>query len=180
MKTLYLLRHAKAEGGGSGGDKLRKLSEQGLADAAALGAIMRRKEYVPEYILCSPATRTKQTLEGVCKGGLSCPPADEPEALYNAATGVIFSLIQQVDDSHDSLLVVAHNPGIHDVAARLAAEESPPSHLSRLFSGYKPGTLTVLECDIEKWPEINLASNMVKDILEPLDYNAPATPARWT
>ncbi|MCD8496669.1 MAG: hypothetical protein LRZ85_00395 [Alphaproteobacteria bacterium] len=47
MKRLYLLRHAQALSSSPTGDKGRPLSPQGLADAAALGQMMVRKEYRP-------------------------------------------------------------------------------------------------------------------------------------
>jgi len=51
MKRLYLLRHAQANHGGTS-DKLRSLTTQGHSDAASMGAVMARQNYVPDYILC--------------------------------------------------------------------------------------------------------------------------------
>ena len=66
-KRLFLLRHASTAPRSSGSDIDRVLSPQGHADAAALGAFMSEKGYIPDAVLCSPAPRTRQTLEEVRK-----------------------------------------------------------------------------------------------------------------
>lgn len=164
MKTLYLLRHAQADHFDTS-DKLRTLTEKGFADAKALGHEMSAKRYIPDYILCSPATRTQQTLRALCSGDISCPRAEEPQELYNAPLDIIVNLIHSVNDKHDSLLVVAHNPGIHYVAAKLASDESPGDLTTQIMSGYRPCTLSVFNCPIESWLDLALEKNELTDVM---------------
>lgn len=177
MKRLYVLRHAQALSSSDSGDKGRALSPQGLEDATALGQMMVRKHYRPGLILCSPATRTRQTLDCL---GLSGVETHFPERLYNGGYTAFMDVLEDVPDTVTSLLIIAHNPGIHDFAARLSSEDSPSSHIARLMQGFKPGALAALDCPIESWLDLNDETNLLADFQEPIDYNAPAGPTRWT
>lgn len=179
MKRLYLLRHAQALSSSDSGDKGRALSPQGMEDATALGLMMARRHYRPGLVLCSPATRTRQTLEGVLEAmdGLA---VQCPEHLYNAGYSAFMEGLEDVPDTITSLLIIAHNPGIHDFAARLASEDSASSHLARLMQGFKPGALAAFDCPIESWMDLADETNLLIDFQDPQDYNAPAGPTRWT
>lgn len=172
MKTLYLLRHAHTLPAGPEGDKARKLSPQGEMDARALGRVMAEKQYRPTYILCSPATRTRQTLACVLES-LGEIETDFPELIYERSTGDILHAIHGVPGDYSGLLVVAHNPSIHQLAAMLAGS-GDDAVLRRLRTeGYSPCTLTVLSCPVESWAEIKPGENELRDFLEAADFNAP-------
>lgn len=179
MKTLLILRHAQAlstEVGGS--DKTRKLSPQGKEDARALGKVMRQRGFAPDLVLCSPATRTKQTLECVVEN-LGEVETRYPESFYNAPPEAYLAGIHDIFDDHvKTLMVVGHNPGIHSLAARLAADDSS-GLMDRLITSYAPATMTVLECNATGWADVRLHQNRLVDVLETVDYNAPERPTRW-
>jgi phosphohistidine phosphatase len=175
MRRLFLLRHAKAVPATSEADIDRKLAGEGLNDAAALGAYFIQKQYKPDFILCSPSRRTRQTL-----GGLQLDdsiPLQEPAVIYTGAKPDLLSLIHYAPDGAQSVLMVGHNPSIHELALMLADEES--ALYGRLLQGFKPGAMVVLDCAIEKWSDLVEGKNALADLTEPLDYNAPSTPARW-
>lgn len=179
MKRLYLLRHAQAMSSSASGDRGRKLSPQGLADAEALGRMMARKNYRPDIVLCSPATRTTETWE---QAALALGPVKtlQPAALYNASRDVFLEELEGLGDTVFSALIVAHNPGIHDFAARLSSEDSASSLMARLMEGFRPATLAVLDCPIQSWLDLADEQNRLIDLQDPMDYNAPDGPARWT
>lgn len=179
MKQLYILRHAQALSTEPGGtDKSRRLSPKGLADAKALGAVMFKQDMRPDLALCSPATRTRETLSAVLEGVGAETPADFPEVFYNAGADAYFAGIHGASDNVASLLVVGHNPGLHMLAAQLAKDDSG-SLMNRLAGGYAPATLTVLECGAESWSDIRLYENRLMGVLETTEYNAPDRPTRW-
>lgn len=178
MKQLLILRHAQAlatEVGGS--DKTRKLSPQGHEDAHALGKLMVKQDLQPDFVLCSAALRTRQTLEGVMESLSDCA-TEISEQLYNADFETLLSALEEVPSDTSSLMIVAHNPGIHTLAARLAADDGS-AHVDRLSMTYMPATLTVLDCDIEDWSDLKVYSNVVRVVHETTDYNAPERPTRW-
>lgn len=177
MKRLYLLRHAQANPSSDTGDKGRKLSPKGLDDAEKLGRMMVKKSYKPYVVLCSPSIRTRQTWEHI---GLVGMEDRFPERLYNAGSAAFLEELEELDDDVASVLLIAHNPGIHDFAARLASEDSPQTLMARLMEGFKPGALAVLDCPVESWLDIREEANKLVDFMDPMDYNAPVGPARWT
>ena len=66
MRELILLRHAHAEPATTGQSDLdRPLSPQGLAEAEAVARWLKEQGLVPDRVLCSPARRTRETLEAV-------------------------------------------------------------------------------------------------------------------
>ena len=66
MRELVLLRHAHAESAAPGQDDFdRPLSRDGLAEAEAAGAWLRKQSWTPDLIVCSPARRARETLEQV-------------------------------------------------------------------------------------------------------------------
>lgn len=178
MKKLFLIRHTQALHAENVTDKERKLSPDGEAESKALGRAMKVRHYQPDFILCSPATRTISTLDGLMET-IEPARADYPTKLYNASRGDLLHFIQNIDDKVNNLMIVGHNPGIYELATALVLED-PETPLNRLTADYKPGTLSVFECNIESWATIQPATNKLIDLLEPLDYNAPSTPARWT
>lgn len=178
MKRLLILRHAQALNTAPGGtDKTRKLSPKGIEDAKALGVLMAREALQPDAVLCSTAVRTRETLEAVMES-LNDVPIDYMDSLYNAPDSHLLQAIQEIDDKADSVLLVAHNPAVHMLASRLAADDGA-GYVDRLMSGYAPATLTVLSCDIDDWDALKSHGNAVKAVHETIDYNADQRPTRW-
>lgn len=175
-KTLLLLRHAQTHSAEDGQpDKDRPLASAGIADAKALGRLMKQQNWIPDYVLCSPAARTRQTWESLnIEAEIDCL-----EKLYNAAVSDIFHSVQAVKEPVETLLIVGHNPAIYALTARLSEKNSGPV-MNRLANRFSPGTLAVLKCGILTWSEIQPHGNTLVSLQEPLDYNAPASPARWT
>lgn len=179
MKRLLILRHAQALSTEPGGtDKSRKLSPKGKADARALGGVMLKQDLRPDLVLCSPATRTRETLECVSEG-LGALKSEFPDAFYNASPAVYLQGVHGVaDEAAQSLLIVGHNPGVHALAGSLVNEETP-TLLNRLSSSYAPATLSIIECDVERWGDIEPYENRLMGILEASEYNGPQRPTRW-
>lgn len=177
-KRLFILRHALALPSSAAiKDFDRALAPQGLEDAKALGIFMATREFTPDLALCSPAKRTRQTLESI-KNSINIPDTQFPEILYSGSVGDYLFEVQQIDNSVKTILVVAHNPAIYELAFLLSGR-GIDSHMQRLADGYKPATLAVLNCPDEDWAELQPAACELADISDPLDYNAPHRPTRW-
>lgn len=179
MKTLLLLRHAQALPAESGGDIERKLSPKGLSDALTLGQSLSLKNIQPDQIYCSTATRTRQTCEKVLEGLDASVHTEFTKIIYTASVGDLFHLIQNTSNDISTLMIVGHNPTIYELAVKLSSQgaETVMNHLSL---GYPPASLSVIESAVQSWSDIDPAGCVIKELLDPLDYNAPSTPARWT
>ncbi len=158
MKTLYLLRHAETENHAPR-DRDRRLTPRGEADMAALAQKLRDRGALADYVLCSPAQRTRDTARLVLPAGA---PVTYPENLYNVGVDILYETLKAVPDHHNNVWLINHNPAIHELAAFLAAGMDP-----RLTRTYAPGTLTILSCDIARWRDLAHEGSPVADILIP-------------
>ena len=137
MRELILLRHAHAEAAGSGqADLDRPLSPEGLAEAEAAGRWLRDKGLMPDRVLCSPARRTRETLEAVL-GAVGYVDQRLEPSIYEATPGTLMELADAHRDA-GRLLLVGHNPGFEQLAALLHSGQSGD------YRGMPPAGIAVL------------------------------------
>jgi phosphohistidine phosphatase len=143
---LYLLRHARAEsGGGPVPDSLRALTEEGRREAAAVGAFLAARHEPPDYVLCSSARRTVETLERVLEALPKAPAVSVTDDLYLASAWKLFELVRSVEaDGISSLLVIAHNPGVAELAASLS-DRGDPAAIRSVSRRFLPASLAEIE-----------------------------------
>ncbi|KQI67093.1 hypothetical protein AN189_17225 [Loktanella sp. 3ANDIMAR09] len=142
---LILIRHGKS---GWDDDALddydRTLTDRGRTDAAAIGAWLRAQGHAPDVILCSSAQRTRETATALdLPGTLTLV-----DALYLASSDQLLRHIAK--QTAATIAVIAHNPGIGDLATRLAHQ--PPT--DPRFGSYPTSATTVLTFDAPDWSSI--------------------------
>ena len=116
MKTLYLLRHAKAEDGQD--DFERCLSARGESDARRMGQALMQRGIKPDIIYCSSATRARSTIEIlVPQMGIEMGKVCFDEELYLAAPDALAEFVLSFDNRYESALICGHNPGLEYLAA---------------------------------------------------------------
>ena len=179
MKTVFLLRHAQALPAENGDDFERKLSPKGLSDALMLGQTLKVGNKLPERIICSAARRTRQTCEQLLQGCGANIHTEITKRIYHAEYEDLLDIIQSSDDSINALMIIGHNPTIYELASRLATQGAD-TVLMHLAQGYPPASLSIIECECETWQSFDRTKSKISALYDPLDYNAPATPARWT
>ena len=131
---LILMRHTEANWGFNLEDHERNLSDKGQRDAEKLGIWLIRQRYQPTHALISDAKRTQQTFAGL---NSKCEAVILPD-LYLAPPENLTLATVNIDT--ECLLVLAHNPGIAELATKIATPE--PTH-PRFFD-YPPGATLVL------------------------------------
>jgi len=120
MHQLLLLRHAKALRDTPGlPDRDRPLAPRGRRDAAAVRHAMRALGLVPDLILVSPAVRTRQTLAAL-EPWDDTPLVEFLDPLYLADAAALQAVLADVTETVRSVLLIGHNPGLHELARRLA------------------------------------------------------------
>lgn len=138
MRTLILLRHAHAEPAASGQSDLdRALSPEGLAEAEAAGRWLAEHGLVPDRVLCSPARRTRETLEAVM-GAIGFVEKRLHEEIYEATPGALSGVIDEHGDA-ERLMLVGHNPGLEQLVALMNSGQTGE------YRGMPPGAIAVLE-----------------------------------
>ena len=151
MKTLFVLRHAKASGPDSAPtDFDRPLNERGRIQAADVGKTLRARVVELQGIVASPARRVVETLAGVAEGyGQLVAPALDPR-VYNASPDVLSEVIREVDDGIERLLLVGHNPGLELLLLHLAQGDSG-GHRAAVASGFPTAALAELRLEVDRW-----------------------------
>ena len=167
MKTVYLLRHAKAEPASDKQEDInRNLAERGREACSVIGSYMKEKDYLPSYVLCSPATRTRQTFDLVTQSMGIVPKHEFEKKIYASTTEGIIALLHHFDDSITSAMVIGHNPVMHHLALTLAQPISTNLHAT-LELKYPTGALTVLQFPVDSWQAISYGAGELVDFFTP-------------
>lgn len=124
MKTLYILRHAKAAPDGREGDSSRPLMKRGRKAAAAMGEYLAGLEPPPGLVLCSTSRRTRETLDEVLSAFDGEPQLLFEDGLYLASASVLLDRLRRLPEQAASVLLIGHNPGLHQLASSLASKAS--------------------------------------------------------
>ena len=126
-RTVIVMRHAHAASSASSGDHARSLDERGRREAVDAGRWLAGLDLGIELVLCSPATRARQTWAGAALAWDGRPDDDGPDddgprvsveaRLYD---GGVDDLIQLINDaSAHTLVLVGHNPSVSDLVSEL-------------------------------------------------------------
>jgi phosphohistidine phosphatase len=173
VKRLLLLRHAKACREKHGLDDIdRTLADRGRADAIRMGHFLKEEKRVPDLVLCSPAARTRQTLELILPVLGSTPAVHTVRELYLAKASKIVELVRQTHAAAGTLMVVGHNPGLEYCARALA--HMPGGHESRrlydaMTQKFPTAALAVIAFEIEGWEGIEPGAGELELFVRPKD-----------
>jgi phosphohistidine phosphatase len=89
-----------------------------------MGAHLRERGIEPQLVLCSSARRTRETVERLVLPSGS--QVEVEDGLYAAGAGDLLGRLRAVGDDVSSVLLVAHNPGVHELALALVDGEGAP------------------------------------------------------
>jgi phosphohistidine phosphatase len=167
MKRLILTRHAKSAWDDPlTPDHERPLNERGKAAAIDLGQWLASRGYVPQQVLCSDAVRTRETWAGIAPGLAGEAALELKPALYHAGPDVMLAVLRHA--SQDCVMMIGHNPGIAEFAARLVAHAPASSEFSR----YPTGATLVVDFAVETWGEVGFGIGITDDFIVPREIMA--------
>ena len=147
MKLLTLIRHAKAcpPSPSQPLDFLRPLSDRGLRDAALLGKHLKSAfNFAPDYLLVSPATRTRSTADLIAR------EADLPNSLihleprlYEAPLSQFLEVLRALPDHVQHAACISHNPSTEALANWLCGHLAIPK--------LRTGGVVLLQLPLDSW-----------------------------
>lgn len=147
MKTLLLMRHAKSSWKD---DKLsdieRPLKKRGRKDAKQIARVIAKNDLIPDVIIASTAVRAKETAK-ILKQELGLEEKIKlSEKLYMGEPDDFVEVLKEVDNQYNTVLVVAHNPGLEAYLQIIDGEiESVPT-----------GGLGYLVLVLDDWKDISI------------------------
>lgn len=160
-RTLLLLRHAKSDYPPGVADHDRPLAPRGIREAALAGDWLRAHAPAVDAVLCSTATRTRETLERTRIDA----PAEFVDRLYEATPGAVIDEINRVSSRFDgsainiaTLLVIGHEPTMSALALGLATEDgSNGAAAERIVMKFPTSAIAVLRTS-QSWSQLTLNS----------------------
>jgi phosphohistidine phosphatase len=176
-KTLYLLRHAKS----SWDDPVprdfdRPLNKKGERAARAMGQWMASNGLNFEHVIASPAVRVIETLDGIWGGyGRRIEPKWE-RRIYLASGATLLDVLREVDDVHDVIMMVGHNPGMEDIIFDLVADDGGSPMRDIVEEKYPTAALAELVIEIDSWADIGKPIAHLKRFVCPRDLDPALGP----
>jgi phosphohistidine phosphatase len=169
MRTLLLLRHAKAVPAEEGqDDHERALAERGHAQAGRMAEHFAAEGFAPTQVLCSTSRRTRETLAHLRPHLPAEAQVELERRLYLATPGTLLTRIHAAPDAARELLLVGHNPGMEDLARGLAGAGKKKA-LERLAS-FSTGTLAVLRFE-GRWRDLAPGGARLDALVRPKDLD---------
>ena len=162
---LYLLRHAKSSWDDvSIDDHDRPLAPRGRRAAARIAEYATKTGIRPNLILCSSATRARQTLERILPSLGEDAEIHFERSLYGATEDRLLERLHGIADVVASVMVIGHNPGVQELALLLAREGALRA---RLEGKFPTGALATLAFRRIGWENLDRGSGELVDFVSP-------------
>jgi phosphohistidine phosphatase len=167
MRRLMLLRHAKTEAdAASGRDVDRRLDRRGVSDAPLIGRWLADATPRPRRALVSPAERTRQTWQLILPLLAGTTDVVEVDSLYGASPSEVMEAIRRFGGDASPLLIVGHNPGLHELALALVGSGDNAARRS-LESNLPTSALAMIDFDVDSWSNVGLRSGRLVAFISP-------------
>ena len=159
MKKLYLIRHAKSSWSNHELEDIdRPLNDRGKHDAPRMGKYLAHRAEKAEIIFSSPALRAISTARAIQENWKSPSKIEEKVKLYEGNTSEILDLINQIEDTLESVGLVFHNPMITHLVNYLTNSDIP---------NVPTAGLAILQFNKECWSEIEVGTGNLLDFAVP-------------
>lgn len=147
MKTIFIARHAKSSWDDSSlPDVVRPLNPRGKKACKAMGSHLFKLRELPDLIISSPATRAYHTALELASGmGYRARNIEVDPAIYYDGEHGVTEALRCMDDEHDSVCIVGHEPICSDVIYRLCGE---------MTGKFATGSVYKISMDIDSWQAI--------------------------
>jgi phosphohistidine phosphatase len=152
FRTLLLLRHAKSDYPAGVADHERPLAPRGEREAGLAGDWLRAHAPAVDAVLCSTATRTRETLARTRVDA----PVNYVDRLYDATPGAVVEEINRVDPDVETLLVIGHEPTMSSLALGLATTDGSNSTAAERISTKFPTSAIAVLRTAEAWDQLTL------------------------
>jgi len=160
MKHLTLIRHAKSSWNNpSLTDFDRPLNKRGIHDAPRVGTAIEQAGISFDRVLCSDARRARQTLSLISQGvTIDEGVIEYRHDMYGASADHLLSCVAGQPDTVSRIALVGHNPGMEDLANRLASE---------VVGAMSTGNVVQIVFDCESWSDLSALAGNLTLIIRP-------------
>lgn len=174
-RLLYLLRHAKS----SRADRTladfdRPLAPRGRAACETLRGYLRLADVEPDVVLCSPATRTRETLDGIRQALGEETELAFDKRLCDAGPKALLARLHRLPEPVGSAMLIGNNPALQSLALQLAGEGNAKA-LSRMAAKFPTGALAALVVKGPRWQDLAPGGCRLHSFVRPRDLTEAST-----
>lgn len=164
MKTLYLMRHAKASQNMFGiSDIDRPLQTEGIEDSRRMAFHLMDMHIKIKHIVSSPAKRAMATAEVIAQAfNIETEEILVYDELYKADVPAFEDCLFSLPDDWDHVMLVSHNPGITQFAGSL----------TKLDESMATSAILSLSYDIPRWLNLYAATPIHNFHITPKDIQS--------
>lgn len=160
MKTLVLLRHAKAENGSAvSSDFDRALNDRGRKEAQVVGRVIRKHGLRLDLVLSSTAKRARETTELVIESAALTVDVRYEQRFYELDAHRLLEIASQIEDERSTVLLVGHNPGMEELLRSL----------TNRFEQMTTGTIAKIDLNAASWRAAVEGKGRLDWIVKPKD-----------
>lgn len=167
MLNLYLLRHAKSSWSRFlVPDINRPLNGRGRRAARVMADHMAEMKISPDLVLCSPARRTRQTLEVLSKRLPEGAQTLFESGLYGSGADGYLEVIKEHGGSAQTILLIGHNPAMEELAALLVGggDEAAQADMDEKFP---TAALAHIAFETAAWSDLAPGSGHLVSFIKP-------------
>jgi phosphohistidine phosphatase len=146
-------------------DRDRRLEARGRGESRQMADYLVQHALRPDRVIVSSAQRTRETWEHMAPAFAAAPPVDYDDRLYESSPKNILEVVKEADRSANALLVIGHNPGLHDVARLLLAPRAQDAH--QLHAGLPTAGLVVIDFAGDDWRLLKAGSGHLARFVTP-------------
>jgi phosphohistidine phosphatase len=128
---------------------------------------MKQEGLIPDAVLCSGARRAVETWELIAPA-LGSPRVHFDDNLYMASPDAILTWLTRLQPEIRSVLLVGHNPGFEELAARLSGDGAKKA-MKRMRKKYPTGALAVIDFEADDWTGVRDGAGVLQRFVRPRD-----------
>jgi phosphohistidine phosphatase len=171
MKSVWILRHAKAASHGSGDDDhSRPLTGRGRRQGDAVARYLTDRvtsgASLPDLVISSSAVRARRTAEAAHSALGDGVPLEIEGDLYGADPDDIVTRLRLLPDDVEAVMIVGHNPTFHDLTLLLVSADDAEGR-TRLEAGFPTAALAIVSLDAEVWTDVVAGSGRLEELFVP-------------
>ncbi len=176
-KKLTLIRHAKSDWADDGRrDVERPINERGWRASRVIGSWMAEHRLTFDLVLCSPAARVTETIDGIVQSYGRAIPYEIDKRIYLASAETLMEVLRCRGGDSGHVMMCGHNPGLEDLVLELVPDEGggPPRDL--VEEKYPTASIAELTLDIADWPALLSQTGRLERFTRPRDLAADLGP----
>jgi phosphohistidine phosphatase len=160
MKTLYIVRHAKSSWKFIDLQDIdRPLKRKGTQDAFLIAEKLSEQKIAPQHVLSSPAVRAYETAKIFCNAlSFNKENVEINSSIYNAAVEELQTILLNIDNKLNSVMLFGHDPGLTNFVAYLTKQSYEKIPTSGVVS---------IQFEVDSWNKISEHSGKIDFLIYP-------------